>query len=186
MISADTPAERGQEPLTAEQLAGVVAHLGGARPATTDLILSIGQSIKDRREHEHPHMAEDFFCANLSGWMGDKMPTVLRRLLDAEADNARLRARVAESEALAADAVEYRVSGRDGRWLWVRRAPNGSSWAVLEPVRSSVAIGRWALLLDGWRLRDGLDGAEVFVWPSAETAVAEARRALAEGGEQRG
>lgn len=257
MSCTDGTGERGRDPLTAEQLVEITAHLGVARPATTDLILSIGQSIAERREHEHPRLVEDFFCANLSGWMGDRMPTVLRRLLDAEADNAQLRARiaeletyargcdaegcvqphsswceqakayaadhdgctcgrpweghpqphamycwsvspprdevermtarVAELEALAADATEYRVLLPDGSGaeLRVSRSTTGRTaggWAVAVPGWG----GGRAWTREGWQ--DSISALTVdrlFCWPDAVTAIAEARRALAEDGEQR-
>jgi len=80
------------EPLTPEQRAAVEALIGEtARPAENGLTLSIGETVRDRREHQHPTGAEDLFCLNLASWVGERAASVLRRLLDAEAEAERLR-----------------------------------------------------------------------------------------------
>jgi hypothetical protein len=76
--------------LSAEQRAALAENLGDAKPATDGLLVSFGEAIRDR--HGHQHGREDWFCLNLSSYMGERMAPVLRRLLDAEA-------RVAELEA---------------------------------------------------------------------------------------
>lgn len=103
------------------------------------------------------------------------------------ADNARLRTRVAELEALAADATEYRVllPEHGGTELRVSRCTTGRAaggWAVAVPGYG----GGWAWTREGWQ--DSISALSVdrlFCWPDAVTAIAEARRALAEGGEPR-
>ena len=83
-------------PLSPEQRAAIVAQLGDAKPATVELIVDIAQQVKGRREHDHSGSADwDWFCLNLSGWLGDRMPGVLRRLLDAEARVAELERKLA-------------------------------------------------------------------------------------------
>lgn len=79
-------------PLSGQRLAEIRAQLGDAQPATDDLLVSFGKSIADRREHDHANAGPDWdwFCLNLSGWLGDKSAPVLRRLLDAEARVAEL------------------------------------------------------------------------------------------------
>lgn len=62
----------------------VAELIGDAKPASDGLLLQLGESVRDRREHEHPKW-EDLFCLNLVSFMGERMGTVLRRLLDAEA-----------------------------------------------------------------------------------------------------
>jgi hypothetical protein len=89
--------------MTAVPLTDIRAQLGDVKPATNDLIVSLAESVQDRRTHEHPTGNEDWFCNNLSGWAGDRTAVVLRRLLDAEAELDRLRA---ELETLRAGAVE--------------------------------------------------------------------------------
>ncbi|MFJ2178932.1 hypothetical protein ACIOHE_39320 [Streptomyces sp. NPDC087851] len=91
--------------LTAEQRATVAAQLGDAKPATDNLILSFGTSVENRRKHDHPQW-EDLYCMNLSSYMGERVAPVLRRLLDAEDESIRLRARVAELEIVRLDFVQ--------------------------------------------------------------------------------
>ncbi|MER6607322.1 hypothetical protein ABT282_15770 [Streptomyces sp. NPDC000927] len=82
-------------PMTPEQRAKVAELIGDAKPATDQLLLEMAQQILDRREHDHSTAVDwDWYCLNAAGWLGDKAPTVLRRLLDAEAEVDRLRARV--------------------------------------------------------------------------------------------
>jgi hypothetical protein len=77
-------------PLSAEQRAAIESLLGDAQPAADSLLLSFAEQIRDRREHDHDSGPDwDWFCLNSSGWLGDKAPTVLRRLLDAEAQAER-------------------------------------------------------------------------------------------------
>jgi hypothetical protein len=72
--------------------------IGDVKPATDRLIAEIAEQVRDRREHDHDSAADwDWYCLNASGWLGDRMSVVLRRLLDAEAEVARL---TAENEAL--------------------------------------------------------------------------------------
>lgn len=77
--------------LTAEQRAKIAEQLGDAKPATPGLLVAFGESVRNRREHQHPTW-EDLYCQNLSSYMGERMAPVLRRLIDAET-------RVAELEA---------------------------------------------------------------------------------------
>jgi hypothetical protein len=94
--SADVlPVPVGPEPrlesgLTAEQRATLAAQLGDAKPARDGLLVSFGESIRDRREHDHTSQREDWFCMNLAAYMGERVAPVLRRLLDAEARVAEL------------------------------------------------------------------------------------------------
>ncbi|MFE2469746.1 hypothetical protein [Streptomyces mirabilis] len=67
----------GYSPLAPEQRAKLAAQLGSALPAHNSLLLSVGESIRERRG----------------------MAPVLRRLLDAEAEVDRLRDEVAEVKA---------------------------------------------------------------------------------------
>ncbi|MFF0597879.1 hypothetical protein [Streptomyces antibioticus] len=84
-----------REELTPGQRALLTDQLGDAKPATSGLLMSFGQSIRDRRDHEHPTW-EDLFCHNLSSWMGERAAPVLRRLLDAETEIDRLRDELAD------------------------------------------------------------------------------------------
>ncbi|MYR61142.1 hypothetical protein GTY54_34600 [Streptomyces sp. SID625] len=64
--------------------------IGDAKPAAPSLLVSCGQSVKNRLEHDHPTW-EDLYCLNLTSYMGERMGPVLRRLLDAEARAERYR-----------------------------------------------------------------------------------------------
>ncbi|MDX3507420.1 hypothetical protein PV755_00535 [Streptomyces caniscabiei] len=76
--------------LTADQRAKIAELIGDARPATSALLVSFGESVRDRRDHEHPQW-EDIYCLNLSSYMGERMAPVLRRLIDAESRAERYR-----------------------------------------------------------------------------------------------
>jgi hypothetical protein len=80
-------------PLSGQQLAEIRAQLGDGRPAADDLLVAVAEQIRACREHDHASAGPDWdwFCLNASGWLGDKVPAVLRRLLDAEAHAARYR-----------------------------------------------------------------------------------------------
>jgi hypothetical protein len=110
-------------PLSAEQVAAIRAHLGDAKPATSGLLADLAQSITDRKAHDHPKHNEDFFCENLSGWAGDRMPVVLRRLIDAEAEADRLRA---ENEAMRA-VQRVHVAGFEAVLLIADRDPDAAT-----------------------------------------------------------
>jgi hypothetical protein len=80
-----------RSPLSAEQRDRLAALLPADTSSATDqLLMDFGQVIHDRRTHQHPK-SEDLFCHNLAGWMGERAAYLLRRLVDLEEDNARLR-----------------------------------------------------------------------------------------------
>ncbi|WP_216588543.1 hypothetical protein [Streptomyces brasiliscabiei] len=80
------------EPLTPEQREALANLLGeDAKPAEIGLVLSLGESVRDAREHDHTTQREDWFCMNLTSFMGIRMAPMLRRLIDAEAEVERLR-----------------------------------------------------------------------------------------------
>ncbi|MFF9124396.1 hypothetical protein ACF09J_13980 [Streptomyces sp. NPDC014889] len=86
--------------LTQEQRDAISELIGDAKPASSALLVSFAQSVRDRRDHDHPKW-EDFYCLNLSAYMGERAAYVLRRVVDAEA-------RIAELEA--AQGTVYRAS----------------------------------------------------------------------------
>lgn len=97
------PVPVGTAALTAEQRAAIAELIGDAKPATGGLLEQLAESVRDLREHEHPTW-EDLFCLNLVSWAGERMGTVLRRLLDTEA-------RVTELEAeLYTEQVQHRTT----------------------------------------------------------------------------
>lgn len=86
------------------------------------------------------------------------------------------RDRIAELEALAGAASEYRLD-EPGYGLLIRPAPRGSSaagWAVFESRR--LPHGRRAWTSAGWAYDPSHE--ELFCWPSAEVALAEAQRVM--------
>lgn len=87
------------------------------------------------------------------------------------------RDRIAELEALAGAVTEYRLD-EPGYGLLVRCAPgpDRSGWAVLESRRTE--RGRRVWTSAGWQYSALLSAEELFCWPSAEVAVAEARRVM--------
>jgi hypothetical protein len=99
--------------MTSEQREALSKLLGDAQPARTELIQSLGKSVVDRREHEHPKW-EDFFCLNLSSYIGERMAPVLRRLIDAERDADRYRTAwgMARTRALSAGGAADRYAAR--------------------------------------------------------------------------
>jgi len=97
-------------PMTPEQRKAIAVQIGEVQPATDALIGTFAESVASVRNHEHPSR-EDLYCMNLTSYMGERAAPVLKRLLDAETENARLRAQVAELEADLADATEPDVDG---------------------------------------------------------------------------
>jgi chaperonin cofactor prefoldin len=95
------PVPTGTATMTAEQRAAIAELIGDAKPATAGLLEQLAQSVRDRREHEHPTW-EDLYCLNLVSWAGERLGPVLRRVLDAEADRdafCEQRNRLAETNA---------------------------------------------------------------------------------------
>ncbi|MET7321467.1 hypothetical protein [Streptomyces sp. NPDC005549] len=86
-----------------------------------------------------------------------------------------LRARVADLEALTTQATEFRV-WESGYGLYVRRAPGATGFAVMEARRTDKGRRVWTTA--GWQYSAILSDTELFCWPDAQTAVAEARRIM--------
>lgn len=153
------PVPQGPEPQALSPVQGMALaeFVGDVKPATTKLLLAFGECVRDCREHEHPEASEDFHCLNLTAWMGERAGLVLRRLLDAEAENARLRSQVAAllkerqstNEALD-DAVQALRAGRNrvaeveqGPALpWAHAMPDDDLHGFLGDLVSA-AMGRW-------------------------------------------
>jgi hypothetical protein len=107
-----------RDPLTSDQRAKIAELIGDAQPATSALLVSFGESVRDRRDHEHPQW-EDFYCLNLSSYMGERMAPVLRRLLDAEsrAERYRIAWGMARTRAISTGgaADRYAARAREGQ-----------------------------------------------------------------------
>jgi hypothetical protein len=151
------PVPVGPERLTPQERDMILGLIGDAKPARSSLLLSFGESVHNRREHEHPQW-EDFYCLNLSSYMGERTAPVLRRLVDVEAENELLRARVAELEAAQGAKTEPLIVDADGaeptplRWglndvMWgdddtvtvLLSDPDGQPfWLELEPSQAAV------------------------------------------------
>ena len=84
-------------------------------------------------------------------------------------------ARVAELEALTAQATEFRV-WEPGYGLYIRRAPGTTGYAVMEARRTHAGRRVWTTA--GWQYSAVLSDAELFCWADAQVAVAEARRIM--------
>lgn len=109
-----------QVPLDRDALAEL---LGDVQPASDSLLLSLAESVRDRREHEHPQW-EDIYCGNLAGYLGERMAPVLRRLLDAEAP------KLGDFIACSASRCSFgEWSGRAQERGWVRR---GAGWVCVQ------------------------------------------------------
>jgi hypothetical protein len=124
--------------LSPEQRATIAAQLGDAKPAQDGLLLSLGKSIANRRNHEHDAW-EDLYCMNLSSYMGERMAPVLRRFLDAEAKVAEL---TAEADRL-------------GAWAKARESREDQILALLATVDLVTAPQAWEL---GMAIISHLDG----------------------------
>jgi hypothetical protein len=73
------------------------------RPATDLLLADLANVITQIREHEQPR-GEDFYCLNLTTYMGERMAAVLKRLTD---DQAQVRSWKDRHTALAEEAAGY-------------------------------------------------------------------------------
>jgi hypothetical protein len=111
----------GPLPLTADERAGLADLIGDVKAANAKLLNAFGESVRDCREHEHPK-SEDFHCLNLTAWMGERAGLVLRRLLDVEAENGRLRARAAVLEEVYRESTVY-ADGLEDRLSAIEAAP---------------------------------------------------------------
>ena len=160
-----------ETPMTPEQQTAITALIGDVKPATSRLLVQLAESVRDRREHDHPKW-EDLYCLNLVSWMGERMAPVLRRLLYAEVRIAELEA---QAELLAGALVERPEdpvpAGADG--ITRRIAPT-------QALREDESAGYpaalpWAALMDHEDLTEFLDelAASAITHASSERALAE-------------
>ena len=94
---------------------------------------------------------------------------------DDDGEAEKLRARVVELETLLRQATEFRL-WEPGYGLYIRRAPGAAGFGVLEARRTDK--GRRCWTTSGWQYSAVLTDTELFCWPDAQTAVAEARRVM--------
>lgn len=123
------PVRAGSVPgLLPEDMATIAALIGDAKPAVPGLLVQLGESVRDVRAHDHSTQCEDWYCLNLTSFMGERMGPVLRRLLDAEA-------RIAELEAerhVTNEALDDAVRELRARKLTGRARLDGSAAAAAE------------------------------------------------------
>ncbi|MFJ4678992.1 hypothetical protein [Kitasatospora sp. NPDC088783] len=81
--------DRRHRPLTASRATAVTELIGDIAPATDSLLQQLAESVRGRREHQHP-VHEDWYCFNQASWAGERIGFVIRRLLDAESEAGRL------------------------------------------------------------------------------------------------
>jgi hypothetical protein len=94
----------------------------------------------------------------------------------------RLTDRVAELEGQTETATEFRLLPAPPAYtpLIVRRDPayDGTRWAVLHDPGDLAVRRAWTA--EGWEMAWASSAEEIFCWPNAETALAQARRAQGE------
>jgi len=77
--------------------------------------------------------------------------------------------------------AEYRVPTTNGKWLSVRREPNGDRWAIIASHRADGDRRAW---VDGrWQAMPVVSRNGLWTYPGADAALAEATR-IAMGGER--
>jgi len=105
----------------------------------------------------------------------DRITELEENLRALNAGWATARAHVAELKNLTAQATEFRL-WEPGYGLYVRRAPGAAAFGVLEARRTDKGRRCWTTA--GWQYSAVLSDKELFCWPDAQTAVAEARRVM--------
>lgn len=124
---------------------------------------------------------DDVMGACLARWEEEQDNARLRlALASAKRGRSKLRARVAELEA---HATQFRVDTADGEHALVIRRSTRDMYAVIE---AEAQGRRKAWTRQGWRIAAVLADSDVFCWPDAATALAEARRLVGEGTEVSG
>ncbi|MFJ7422713.1 hypothetical protein ACIQXD_29540 [Streptomyces uncialis] len=83
--------------LTSEQRAQIAALIGDVPSAPPAVAVALAEAVQERRGHDHPRY-EDLFCSNLAGWLGERVPYLLRLLLDLSAEAEALRAAAEQPE----------------------------------------------------------------------------------------
>ncbi|MEU2593067.1 hypothetical protein ABZ649_04730 [Streptomyces albidoflavus] len=94
-----TKLDLGPAALSAEQRAQIAELIGDVRYSDSNFVVELALAARDCRRHDHPATAEDLYCANLLGWIGERTVFLLRLLLDIADENAVLRLRSATAVA---------------------------------------------------------------------------------------
>lgn len=198
--SADVlPMLAGPEPQQTRTVLDRARAVLGARVAKDDLRLVLGNVVGYAAELEgRLRVTDDLRVRALGendalrkqlGDAGRERDTLRERVAELEAErhttNEALseaaeqlrkdRDRIAELEKLIEQATEFRV-WEPGYGLYIRRAPGTTGFAVMEARRTDK--GRRVWTTTGWLYSALLSDTELFCWPDAQTAVAEARRIM--------
>jgi hypothetical protein len=171
---------------TAVRELGALPMPGGPEPSERDGLRAAYIAALDNAHKTHPcpalgdqkwsgcvHYDETGRIVGVGSCHSERRADAVLAVRDMELEQ--LRTRVAELEALVQTATEFRV-WEPGYGLYVRRAPGATGFAILEARRTSA--GRRAWTTAGLRYVAGLSDEELFCWPDAGAAVAEARRVL--------
>lgn len=134
----------------------------------------IAELEADREANDREYEAATARIAELES----ERHTTNEALSDAAEQLRRDRDRVAELEKLVEQATEFRI-WEPGYGLYVRRAPGTTGFAVMEARRTDKGRRVWTTA--GWQYSALLSDIELFCWPDAQTAVAEARRIMPGG-----
>ncbi|MEU1761182.1 hypothetical protein [Micromonospora sp. NPDC005652] len=70
--------------------AEVSAELLALRADGQALVTTLSEAVEQVRGHDHPQHGGDLYCLNLTSFMGDRMPSVLRMLAAERAEVDRL------------------------------------------------------------------------------------------------
>jgi hypothetical protein len=174
------PMPAGPEPKKRTMLGHARAALN-ARMTKDDLRLVLENTIAfaasleaDREANDREYEAATARIAALK----NERHTTNEALSDAAEQLRKDRDRVAELEKLVEQATEFRIS-EPGYGLYVRRAPGTTGYGVMEARRTDK--GRRVWTTSGWQYGAILSDSELFCWPDAQTAVAEARRIMPGG-----
>ena len=89
------------------------ALLGDAKPAVDGLLLELARVARDYRAYRAGEKPTVLHGLQLAMAMGERMPFVLRRLVDAETQLARMTVRVAEMEATTDHSIICPACGMD-------------------------------------------------------------------------
>jgi hypothetical protein len=147
-----------------------------AKARTQELLDAHAAEVRTATLTEVIDLVEGFAAGAVERDVLRDLATELRaRMTKGNSEDGALRDRITELEALLAAATEFRV-WEPGYGLYVRRAPGGQGFAVLEARRTG--RGRRAWTTAGWHDSTVLSNPDLYCWPDAASAVAEARRIM--------
>jgi hypothetical protein len=117
-----------------------------AKPATDAMIASLNKTAQEYLDRTRPATGEDLYAANITAWMGERMPGVLARLaaVEAEVEKAHL------------DAYEAAVAGikLHACWRSARRRANRHGYLLASRQETAKQAPAKALREAAAELRD--------------------------------